>query len=796
VIPDDPSQTTTGFLALLAERSSAARRSGAPVAAGLVVAVAISAAWLLTPGSFTHMPGDDALGTPALGNFKAARDYDIPDEEATREQRDQAAAAERAVFDSDEGAADEAAARIRDAFALARGASGEARGRRASEPRRRDVPGDGPEPTLAEQRAPFEARLGAAVAEEDFAALADARFAESLEDDLVALASHALSANVVDDRRRLAAARERGLLARTLRNGVPQGEHLILDVRLLRGVDEARADVERAAAALPASVGAAQRAALGRIAAALARPTLVFDLAETALRQREAADRVKPVVLHVKRGEKIVGDGEVIEKRHLLVFQGIRAQTRSADVLLVRLGAAALVAMLVSLLWRHARRNVPGFRPTRKDALLLAVAMVATAVLASAGLAVGDALHDRFPRFSPEAFFYLVPFAAGAMVIRSVLSAEVALLFAVASGGVVGLIAGNSLFLALHAMLTSVVASGLVARTRDRAGLFKVGAAVGGLGALLVLATHLFTGRGVLDALAPALAALCAGGVLLPVAAVGVLPLVEWAFGYLTDVKLLELANLNHPALKDLIVQAPGTYHHSVIMGSLVEAAADAIGANPLLARVCAYYHDLGKIRNPLYFAENQRGDNRHEQLAASMSALIVKRHVTDGVELARHWGLPRAVAEAIPQHHGTRLVSFFWAKAQQRASEGGDAHEGGALEEGLFRYPGPKPQTREAALVMIADACEASARSLPDPTTDRLRALVHKRINEIFSEGQLDECELTLKDLNAIAAAMVRALSAVYHARPEYPQAGGGSGEASGAAPQLQLVSAERRRP
>jgi putative nucleotidyltransferase with HDIG domain len=230
-------------------------------------------------------------------------------------------------------------------------------------------------------------------------------------------------------------------------------------------------------------------------------------------------------------------------------------------------------------------------------------------------------------------------------------------------------------------------------------------------------------------------------------------------------------------------------------MGSLVEAAAQEIGANALLARVCAYYHDLGKIRNPLYFAENQRAENRHDALAASMSALIVKRHVTDGVELARHWGLPRQVEDVIPQHHGTRLVSFFWAKAQQRAAESGEAAP--ALDEGLFRYPGPKPQTKEAALVMMADACEASARALPEPTVDRLRVLVHKRINEIFSEGQLDECELTLRDLNAVAAAMVRALAAVYHVRPGY--------EADGAAPAaplpaegtLQLVSnAERRRP
>jgi membrane-associated HD superfamily phosphohydrolase len=170
------------------------------------------------------------------------------------------------------------------------------------------------------------------------------------------------------------------------------------------------------------------------------------------------------------------------------------------------------------------------------------------------------------------------------------------------------------------------------------------------------------------------------------------------------------------------------------------------------------------------------------------MSALIVKRHVTDGIELARHWRLPQVVADAIPQHHGTRLVSFFWAKAMRAAEDGGDAAGDSPLEEEMFRYPGPKPQSRETALVMIADACEASARALPDPTPANLEALVHRRINEIFGEGQLDECALTLKDLNAIALAMVRALDAVYHGRPEYPgrpatPAAGTSG------PQLQLV-------
>ena len=776
--------TPPGLLARLVERSSTAGSAGMLLSVALVLAVAGGSSWLLTPDAFTQrMPGDDALGTPALGNLKAARDYDVHDAEATRELRDAAVAAELPVFDWDEGAAEEAAGRIRDAFRFMR----ETVARHGPETRRREAVAD-TRKVVSDQRSAFEARLGMRVSDDDFAALSEGRFAEAIDGELVALVDHGLSGKVLMDRRRLAMARARGVVSRTIRRGVPQGEQELLDLGTIRDLDDARADVERAAAGLPSSLPAAQRVALAHLALGLTRPTLVFDLAETALRQRSAAERVKPVVVHVKRGEKIIGDGEVIEKRHLLIFRGIREQTQGRDVLQVRLGAATLIAALLILLWRHARRHVPRFRPKLRDGVLLAAATLATVGLAAAGLAVGDALHDRFPRLSPEAFFYLVPFAAGAAIVRSVLSAEVALLFGVASSGLVGLIAGNSLFFTLHVLLTSVMASGLVARTRDRAGLFKVGAAVGALGSLLVLATHLFTGRGLAGALAPVLAAALSGSVLLPVFTTGILPLVEWVFGYVTDLKLLELANLNHPALKDLIVQAPGTYHHSVIMGSLVEAAAEAIGANPLLARVCAYYHDLGKTRSPLYFSENQRRENLHEELAPSMSALIVKRHVDDGVELARHWRLPPAVADAIPQHHGTRHVSFFWAKAQQRAKDGGEQES--AAGEDVFRYAGPKPQTRETALVMIADACEASVRSLPEVFTDRVRELVHKRINEIFSEGQLDECELTLKDLNAIAGAMVRALEAVYHRRPEYPgrPPGAGPGPAE-AVPQLQLA-------
>lgn len=734
---------------------------------GLVAAVAAACGWLLAPGAVHRLPGSDALGTPAPATIKADRDYDIVDEEATARRRADEAGSVTSVYDLEEGAADEAVARVHAAFDLMRDEEQalQLSGREVRDAR--DVAEL--DRRYAAQRDGFVSRLQVVVRDEDLGALMAARFSEDVERELAALAQRGLSGMIVEDLKLLPSDREQGFVIRTFRSGALQGERVLADRALVRGVATAREEVARTAAARLAREPPALRAAVVRLASAMVRPTLAHDQAETERRRADAAARVKPVAIPVKRGEKIIGDGERIEKRHLVVFDGMRAQRRGEDLAHLRLGGGLLVALIVSVLWGFARRSVHRFRPARRDALLLAVALVATLGMGALGLTVADALHERFPALPPPALSYLVPFAAGAMIVRQVLAAEAALLLALACGLTAGVLAGQSIAYALFATLTSVAAAGVVQGGRDRAGFFRAGLAVGGVGAAVVVALGLYGGRSAVEIAAAGVAALVGGAVLLPVVVVGSLPVVEGVFGYVTDVKLLELANLNHPALKELIVQAPGTYHHSILMGSLVEAAAQAIGANPLLARVCAYYHDLGKIRNPLYFAENQRGgENRHDSLAPSMSALIVKRHVTDGLELARHWRLPRPVQEAIPQHHGTRVVGYFWAKAQHASEEGGGRTA--ALDEALFRYPGPKPQSREAALVMIADACEASSRAVVDPTGDALRCVVSKRINEIFSEGQLDECELTLRDLNAIAAAMVRALEAIYHTRPEYP--------------------------
>jgi putative nucleotidyltransferase with HDIG domain len=245
----------------------------------------------------------------------------------------------------------------------------------------------------------------------------------------------------------------------------------------------------------------------------------------------------------------------------------------------------------------------------------------------------------------------------------------------------------------------------------------------------------------------------------------GLLPYMEILFGITSPVRLLELANPNEPLLKRLLIEAPGTYHHSIMVGNLAEAAAQVVNADPLLVRVGAYYHDIGKIKRPYFFVENQMGrENPHKKIAPSLSTLIITSHVRDGLEQAREHKLPAGVQAIIEQHHGSSLVAYFY----QQALEGDRAE---LVTEADFRYDCPKPQTKEAALVMLADSVEAAVRSLQKPTPSRVEAMARKIIKERLHDGQLDECDLTFKDLSTITATFIQVLGGIFHSRIEYPE-------------------------
>ncbi len=753
-MPDAPQPPSPG--PAWRERLGRADLPGQVVALLLLAAVGAAGGFLLVPPGPGRLPEAGALGTLATATVKADRDYDLLDDEGTARRREAAADAVRPVYDADEGAVEEAVARIHAAFSLMRAEEAALRGQRAAaepaELARR----------FASQREAFVARLQLQVGDAEFAALAAARFAEPVERELAGLAQLGLSGLVVGDRALLPPDALVGLDVRAY-HGDPAAERLVLDRSLIRTVNTAREEVARAGAARLAALPPPLRAALLSLAAQAVRPTLVQSQAETARRQAEAAARVKPVVIPVKRGERIVEEGERLEARHLAVFDAMRAAQRGQDRSLVRLGGALLVALLVACLWRYARLALPRFRPTRKDALLLAALLSGTLALASRGPPALEHLAEHLPLMPRGALPWLLPLAAGTVLARQVLNAEAALVLALASALGAGLVAGPSLTVALQAAVTALAAAGAGRRAHRGAGALRAGLAAGLAGAVLAAAQGLHAGREGSAILAAAAAALLGGALLLPALVAALRPAVEGLLGYVTDARLRDLASLNHPALKELIVQAPGTYHHAIVMGSMVEAAAEAIGADPLLAKVGAYYHDLGKLKNPLAFAENQRGENEHDALAPAMSALIVKRHVADGLELARRWRLPRPVTDLIAQHHGTRRIGYFWAK-QQKAAEAG----GAPADEGAFRYAGPRPRTREAALVMLADAAEASVRALPSASPEAVRATVAARLAELSAEGQLDECDLTLRDLATVTEAMVGALLAMAHPRPE----------------------------
>jgi putative nucleotidyltransferase with HDIG domain len=261
------------------------------------------------------------------------------------------------------------------------------------------------------------------------------------------------------------------------------------------------------------------------------------------------------------------------------------------------------------------------------------------------------------------------------------------------------------------------------------------------------------------------------GGWLSSALSLAIIPLLESLLGYTTDLKLLELARMDHPLLRELVLKAPGTYHHCIIVGSLVEAGCESIGANALLGRVGAYYHDIGKIGRAEYFIENQTsGFNPHEHTKPALSAKIIISHVKEGRALAEKYRLGQSIIDFIEQHHGTSTVSYFYNKAKQEASQPGSNVSPDEVHEEDFQYPGPKPRSREAASMALADSCEAATRSLVDPTPARLQGLVKKIMTKSLNEGLLDEAEITLQEIAVVEQTFLRILLGIHHNRIQYP--------------------------
>jgi putative nucleotidyltransferase with HDIG domain len=489
------------------------------------------------------------------------------------------------------------------------------------------------------------------------------------------------------------------------------------------------------------------------------------DALTNAEKDRQAA-LVPEQKVQIEKNETIVRKGDKVTDEQLEAIDQFGLRNARPDV--ARLGgwlflAVLVVGLVLAWLWRFRRELWH-----RNNALLLiALILVGTtfALKATAG-------RPGLP--------FIVPTAAAGMLLAILLDAGVATLVTVVIAVIGGALNDGDKSLEFAAYILVGGLAGIIAiRRGDRLQVFVQAALAVAVANVLVVSTFALLGlhdaRGLLELVGASVAAASGSAV----AAVGSFAVLGSVFGILTVFQLLELANPSQPLMRRLLVETPGTYHHSLMVGNLAERAAEAIGADPLLTRVAAYYHDIGKLANPLAFIENQAGgDNIHDELDPEVSAQILKQHVADGIDIAYKSKLPKTLIAFIPQHHGTAIMSYFYARARGAAAEpfgGPQTAEGtkaaAAIDDRKFRHAGPKPQSKEAALIMLADGVEASVRSLASRDEPAIRAMVARIIDERLADGQFDECDLTLRDIERIKEAFIGQLLGMYHQRVAYPQ-------------------------
>lgn len=749
-------------------RSSSAALASNPRRAILLLAIFASflISALFTVDLFTVGPAAIGGRLPTVGDisdrsYKAQFDITLVDEAATAEH--QRAALEQApvVYDHDERAGGDLRERVRAAFAAGRAAQ-------AADPAEGASPAD-PAFAFRGSLASVENLPGGAIDR-----LAASKFDLRHQSGLIRLLEPLVSRMIVAD---LAELEKHGdkriVVVRELGSGQ---ERRLADKSKVLDTRSARQIVVEGSDRVVEGMSRADRSALLELSQALVRPNLSFNLRATDERRQKIAEGVQPVTLSLRKGEIIVRDGEPLTERHLMLLRGVQEQVKTRNQAETFLSVWGLVLLMLWATWHFGSTGLPGFPTSFKDANFLLLTFVLMALGTRLALFVCDAVAGN-PDFeamfehAPVQLYYVVPFAAGTMLVRMVHNAETAALFAVLSALLVGLQLGGDISFAFYVLVGALFAAVGSAAVTQRGTLLKTGAWVGVANMGTILAVELLDGEVRLAPLGIELAAGFVSGCLAGGLVIALAPVVESIFQYTTDIRLLELANREQELLRDLELRAPGTYHHSMMVGHLAEKAAEAIGANALLAKVAGYYHDIGKMRRPHFFVENvtiHRGENRHEKISPSMSARIIQAHVRDGLDLGRSHKLSSPIMRGIGEHHGTSIIRFFYEKAKEQV----DPEKGEQVQEHEYRYAGPKPQTRESGILMLADSVEAASRTLADPSPARVQQLVQRITNNYFRDGQLDECSLTLRDLHLIARSFIDTLTAIRHERIDYPEA------------------------
>ena len=496
-------------------------------------------------------------------------------------------------------------------------------------------------------------------------------------------------------------------------------------------------------------------------------PNLVYDKETTERRQNASLDRVPRSKGIVLKDEMIVNANQRITEEDLQKLQSLAVEISKEnrtlgikDSIITYIGRLLIIGILISYFFTFLliyRSHI-----FEKWQLLLVIAFIYVFIIVIANIFVYQLDFSEF----------LIPVTVAAMLLTILFDARIGFMGTTSIVLLVGIMIGNDLEFIVTGLFMSSIAMYTVRRIRTRSKFITAIFSLMGASIIAVLSHGLFMGHSV-STMGVDLTYLLVNSIFAPIITYGLIIILEVSFGITTDLSLIELLDFNHPLLKRLQQEANGTFNHSVVVGNLAEACADAINARSLLCRVGAYYHDLGKMERPEYYIENQfMGDNKHDSLTPAMSAKIIRKHVVDGLKLAKDYGLPKLVSDFIPMHHGTSRVEYFYRMALEAAK---DTNE--KVDDSAYRYPGPKPNTKETGILMICEAVEAAVRSIKEPDILKIDTMVDKVIKGRLNDGQLDECPLTLDDLRKIKgtvdgnSGMLPVLRGIYHIRIEYPE-------------------------
>ena len=715
------------------------------------------------------------LGDVVERDIKAPKDFLVQDDTATEESRKRAVENVLTVYDHNTALLPQLTENIRAAFDIVQqvintanqvrlqnrpGSSGPDGGAAAEHP----VPRASLRDMIWQKKSEFEEKIGISVSKEAYRILESNQFSSEIPTLIIQILTAILDNGVVANKKILLTESGKGI---TLRDLSTKTESTVFNLKQFYSLEQSKSMVRIVGQPLLKEMHYTLLNLIVDFSQRLILPNITLNQSATEERKKKAAEEIKPILYKIKAGEMLLREGERVTQLHLLKLENMQTQTSDDQAIAGGMGVALVVLCILLITYLSFLHNHPRIvRNYNKSILFLASVLVIFLIIIKVSAILSQPMVLSVSNaFSVDSLTGAIPVAAGAMVICLFMGFQIAVPVAFILSVFTAVLFQNQFEIFIYFFLSSLMGAYWTQNCRERKSLIRAGVKLGFLNLILVSVLNLYMGEFAGLKLLWDWAFAILGGISAGIVTLGITPLFEITFRYTTDITLLELANLDRPILKRLMLEAPGTYHHSILVGTMVEAAASEIGANPLLAKVCAYYHDIGKLKNPLYFIENQaRGKNRHDKLAPSMSSLILISHVKNGVEIARKNKLGEVIVDTIRQHHGTSLISYFYEKAKQLKGEANVNIEN-------YLYPGPKPQTREVGLVMLADVVEAASRTLENPTSSRIQGLVQKMINKIFSDRQLDECELTLKDLHKIARSYYQMLSGIYHHRIEYAE-------------------------